>query len=72
MKTALAASTSPASWAAASASVSTSSAGAVISCTFSTERIWPGIFGSMLWHWSSMKRDVAARAVAAAAHHLDA
>ena len=25
------------------------------SCTFITERICPGIFGSMLWHWSSMK-----------------
>ena len=23
---------------------------AVISCTFRTERIWPGIFFSMLWH----------------------
>ena len=55
MKTPLAPSTSPARWASASASRSTSSACAVISCTFSTERIWPGIFGSMLWHWSSMK-----------------
>ena len=27
---------------------------AIISCTLSTERIWPGIFASMLWHWSSM------------------
>ena len=25
------------------------------SCTFMTERIWAAIFGSMLWHWSSMK-----------------
>ena len=25
-----------------------------ISCTLSTLRIWPGIFCSMLWHWSSM------------------
>ena len=50
----LAASTSPAAWAAASAAVSTSSARAVISCTLSTLRIWPGILSSMLWHWSSM------------------
>ena len=55
MKTPLAPSTSPARWAAASASVSTSRARAVISWTFSTERIWPGIFSSTLWHWSSMK-----------------
>ncbi len=34
---------------------STSSARAVISWTLSTERIWPGILSSMLWHWSSMK-----------------
>ena len=38
-----------------SASWSTSSTLAVASCTFITERIWPGILGSMLWHWSSMK-----------------
>ena len=37
-----------------SASRSTSSARAVISCTLRTDRIWPGIFFSMLWHWSSM------------------
>ena len=24
------------------------------SCTFITDRITAGIFGSMLWHWSSM------------------
>ena len=48
------ASASPAC-AAASASRSTSSARAVISWTLSTDRIWPGIFFSMLWHWSSMK-----------------
>src|SRR5919199_1463978 len=47
-------STSPARCAASSASRSSSSALAVISCTFSTLRIWPGIFFSMLWHWSSM------------------
>ena len=54
MNTALAPSTSPASWAAASASASTSSALAVASWAFITERIWAAIFGSMLWHWSSM------------------
>ncbi|WP_460915624.1 hypothetical protein [Plantactinospora veratri] len=51
----MAPSTSPAACAAASASASTSSALAVASWTFITERICAGIFGSMLWHWSSMK-----------------
>ena len=37
-----------------SASTSTSRVRAVISCTLRTERIWPGILSSMLWHWSSM------------------
>ena len=54
MNAALAASTSPACCAAASAAVSMSSALAVASWTFITERIWAGILGSMLWHWSSM------------------
>jgi hypothetical protein len=27
---------------------------------FITERIWAGIFGSMLWHWSSMNATPAA------------
>ena len=55
MKIALAASTSPASCAAASASRSTSSTLATVSCTFRTERISQGILSSMLWHWSSMR-----------------
>ena len=54
MNTAFAASTSPDSCAARNADASTSRARAVISCTFSTERIWPGILSSTLWHWSSM------------------
>src|SRR5262245_48235819 len=48
MNTAFAPSTSPACWAAASAARSISSALAVASWTFITERIWAGIFGSML------------------------
>ena len=52
-------------------SVSSSSARAVISCTLSTERIWPGIFSSMLWHWSSISATSLSRAVAAAADDLD-
>ena len=48
-----------------------SSARAVISCTLSTERIWPGIFSSMLWHWSSMNATSLLGAEAAAADHLD-
>ena len=59
---ALAPRTSPSAWAAASASRSTSSALAVASCTFMTERIWAGILGSMLWHWSSMNATPAAGA----------
>ena len=54
IRTAFAPSTSPAACAAASAAWSTSSAFAVASWTFITDRIWPGILGSMLWHWSSM------------------
>ena len=46
--------TSPRSWASRSASVSTSSARAKVSWSVMTERIMAGIFGSMLWHWSSM------------------
>jgi len=37
-----------------------STALAVASWTFITERIWAGIFGSMLWHWSSMNATPAA------------
>ena len=37
-----------------------SSALAVASWTFMTERICAGIFGSMLWHWSSMNATPAA------------
>ena len=36
------------------------------SWTFITERIWAGIFGSMLWHWSSMNATPAAAASATA------
>ena len=54
MKISLAPSTSPDCLGRGQRVGSTSSARAVISCTFSTERIWPGIFSSMLWHWSSM------------------
>ena len=39
---------------------------ATASCTFMTERIWAGIFGSMLWHWSSMNATPAAGASAPA------
>ena len=52
--------------------MSSSRARATISCTLSTERIWPGIFFSMLWHWSSINAAVACRAVVGAApDHLD-
>ncbi len=71
MKTSLASSTSPASRARSSAAVSSSSARAIISCTLSTERIWPGIFCSMLWHWSSISATSLPGPVAAAADHLD-
>ncbi len=54
MKISFASRTSPSVRAAARASRSSSSARAVISWTLSTERIWPGIFFSMLWHWSSI------------------
>src|SRR6266566_7671133 len=53
IRTAFAPRTSPATCAAASASESTSRALAVASWTFITDLIWAGIFGSMLWHWSS-------------------
>ena len=71
MKTSLAASTSPSRRAAASASGSTSSARAVISCTLSTERIWPGIFVLDVVALVEHERDVAVGSEAAAADHLD-
>ena len=70
MSTALAPSTSPACWAAASAAASTSSALAVASWTFITERIWAGIFGSMLWHWSSMNATPASGPQRVRGNHL--
>ena len=40
------------------------------SWTFITERMMAGIFGSMLWHWSSMKAIPASGPSASAADHL--
>ena len=43
---------------------------AVASCTFMTERICAGIFGSMLWHWSSMNATPGGRGERVGLDHL--